>query len=457
MTSEGNAKRESFGTRLGFILVSAGCAIGIGNVWKFPYICGQNGGAVFLLFYLIFLLIMGVPVLTMELAIGRASGKTIVGGYKALQKPGSKWHIHGWICVLGNYLLMMYYTIVSGWMLAYFWKFLTGEFSGLSEEDIPSVFDDMLASPVYMMILTGVIILCGFVVVSFGVKAGLERISKVIMTGLILLIVLLVINSLFLDNADEGIRFYLVPNFETIEHIGIWSVITAAMNQAFFTLSLGLASMEVMGSYMTKEYTLTSESVKIAALDTIVAVMSGLIVFPACFSFNIEPDQGPSLIFITLPSVFVNMPGGRLWGALFFLFMTFASFSTVTAVFENIIGSAMDNLGWNRRRSVLVNIIIMLAASLPALLGYNVLSKVRLFGGMNILDSEDFLVSNIILPVGSLLIVLFCVNRFGWGSEKYLEETNTGTGVKMSRLLIPFYRFVLPVLILVIIIKGLLK
>ncbi len=449
-------KRESFGSRLGFVLVSAGCAIGIGNVWKFPYVCGQNGGAIFVLFYLLFLVIMGIPVLTMELAVGRGSGKTIVGGYKALEKEGTKWHIHGYVCIAGCYLLMMYYTTVAGWMLAYFWKFLSGTFSGKSVDEIAPVFTDMLGNPVEMLIFMAIVVVAGFAVLSFGVKNGLEKTNKVMMIGLLGLIVVLAVNSILLKGAGEGLKFYLLPNIENVKNAGIVNVMTAAMNQSFFTLSLGIASMEIFGSYMSKDNTLTGESIRICSLDTFVALMSGLIIFPACFSFGIEPDQGPSLIFITLPSVFVNMTGGRIWGTLFFLFMTFASFSTVTAVFENLVGSMMDNFGMSRRKSAIINMVFMLISSVPCLLGYNVLSNVHLIGARDILDSEDFIVSNLLLPIGALIFVLFCVFKIGWGADKFFDEVNTGKGMKMSKKLLGYYRFILPILILVILISGLL-
>ena len=448
-------KRESFGSRLGFILVSAGCAIGIGNVWKFPYVAGQNGGAIFVLFYLLFLLIMGIPVLTMELAIGRGSGKTVVEAYKMLEKDGQKWHLHGWVCIAGCYLLMMYYTTVAGWMLAYFWKFLTGDFTGLTNEAVAPVFTDMLGNPTEMIIFMAIIVIAGFLVLSFGVKNGLERVNKVMMIGLLALIVVLAVHSFVLPNAGEGIKFYLMPNIDNVKNVGLANVITAAMNQSFFTLSLGIASMEIFGSYMSKEYTLTGEAVRICSLDTVVALLSGFIIFPACFSFGIEPDAGPALIFITLPSVFINMAGGRIWGTLFFLFMTFASFSTVIAVFENLVGASMDNLKWSRVKSVIINCIFMLVASLPCLLGYNILSNVHLIGARDILDSEDFVVSNLMLPIGALVFLLFCVTKYGWGAEKYLEETNTGEGMKMSPKLIFYFKFILPILILVILISGL--
>ena len=449
-------KRESFQSRLGFLLVSAGCAIGIGNVWKFPYVAGQNGGGVFVLMYLVFLLCMGVPVLTMELAVGRASRKSAVLGYKELEKPGSKWHIHGWFCVLGCYLLMMYYTTVSGWMLSYFVKFLTGTFEkGMGAEQIGEAFGNMLANPYEMTLFMVIVVLAGFIVCSLGIQKGLERISTVMMSALLVLIMVLAVHSITLPGSGEGLAFYLLPDFKQAAEIGFGNVAVAAMNQAFFTLSLGIAAMEIFGSFMSKENTLGGEAVRICVLDTFVAIMSGLIIFPACFSFGIQPDQGPSLIFVTLPNVFVNMAGGRVWGTLFFLFMTFASFTTVIAVFENLISSCMDNFGWDRKKSVLINCIFILIASIPCVLGYNVWKDLKLIGGRDVLDSEDFIVSNILLPGGSLVYLLFCVTKWGWGFDKYLEEANTGKGIKLPKWLKWPFMTVVPVLILVILIGGL--
>lgn len=449
-------KRESFKSRLGFLLVSAGCAIGIGNVWRFPYVTGQNGGGIFVLFYLIFLVIMGLPVLTIELAVGRASRKSAVLGYKALEKKGSKWHIHGWVAIFGCCMLMMYYTTVSGWMVTYFFKFLTGSFkSGMTTEDTAQAFSNLLGDPKQMafwMILTVVV---GFLVCSRGLQNGLEKISKFMMTALLLLIVILAVHSLTLSNAAEGVKFYLVPNTEAVAAVGLKNVITAAMNQSFFTLSLGVAAMEIFGSYMGKDHTLAGEGVRICALDTFVAIMAGLIIFPACFSYNVEVNAGPSLIFITLPNVFINMSGGRIWGSLFFLFMTFASFSTVIAVFENIMSFCMDMFGWSRNKAALINCIVILIASLPCVLGYNVWSNLHLIGGRDVLDSEDFIVSNLLLPIGSLIYLLFCVTKWGWGFEKYCEEANTGDGIKISKKLRPYFQFILPILIVFILIQGL--
>ena len=448
-------KRESFQSRLGFLLVSAGCAIGIGNVWKFPYVTGENGGGVFVLFYLLFLIIMGVPVLTMELAVGRGSRKSAVQGYKALEPAGSRWHIHGWFCVVGCYLLMMYYTTVSGWMLGYFFKFAGGTFTGLAGDDVDGVFFSMLASSGEMTVWMAVTVVAGILVCSLGLQNGLERITKVMMLGLLGLIVVLAVHSLLLPGAAEGVSFYLLPDFARAAEMGLGKVITASMNQAFFTLSLGIAAMEIFGSYMSRDNTLTGEAIRICSLDTFVALMSGLIIFPACFSFGVEPAQGPSLIFMTLPRVFVNMAGGRLWGALFFLFMTFASFSTVIAVFENLLASCIDNFGWSRKKAAAVNLVFILIASLPCVLGYNVWADFHPLLGKDVLDSEDFLVSNLLLPLGSLVYLLFCVTRWGWGFDKYLAEANTGAGVKMPRWLKPYFQFILPVLVLVILLQGL--
>ena len=449
-------KRENFQSRLGFLLVSAGCAIGIGNVWRFPYVAGQNGGGLFVLFYLVFLLTMGVPVLTMELAVGRASRKGAVQGYQALEKPGSKWHIHGWFCVAGCYLLMMYYTTVAGWMLDYFVRFLTGSFTGLDAAAISGAFGQMLQNPAEMTVFMALIVVLGFAVVSFGLQKGLERISKLMMTALLLLIIVLAVNSCLLPGAGEGLSFYLLPSLSRAKEQGLFSVITAAMNQAFFTLSLGIAAMEIFGSYMTRDNTLTGEAVRICLLDTFVALMSGLIIFPASFSFGVQPDAGPSLIFVTLPNVFAGMRGGRFWGTLFFLFMTFASFTTVISVFENLISNCIDMFGWDRKKAVIANCVFLLLASMPCLLGYNVLSGVHLIGGRDVLDTEDFLVSNLLLPLGSLVYLLFCTTRWGWGFDSYLAEANAGEGIKLSAKLKPFFQFVLPALILLIFISGLL-
>lgn len=449
-------ERESFRSRLGFLLVSAGCAIGIGNVWRFPYIAGKNGGGYFVLFYLICLLVMGVPVLTMELAVGRASRKSAILSYKKLEKPGQKWHIHGWFCLAGCYLLMMYYTTVTGWMVSYFGRFLTGAFTeGMTAEVVSGVFGTLLSSPGEMAIWTEIVVLLGFLVCSFGLRNGLERISKLMMLALLALIALLAVHSLTLPGAKEGMKFYLLPSVDSIRENGLGNLIVDAMNQAFFTLSLGIAAMEIFGSYMSEQHALAGEAVRICALDTLVALMAGTIIFPACFSFGVKPNQGASLIFETLPNVFVNMKGGRLWGTLFFLFMIFASFSTVLAVLENIISVCMDTFGWSRKKAALINGLLLAVLSLPCVLGFNVWSHVQL-GGRGVLDMEDFAVSNLLLPIGSLVYLLFCVTKWGWGFDKYMAEANRGSGLKLSPKLKPYFQWVLPVLILLILVQGLL-
>ena len=449
-------KRESFRSRLGFLLVSAGCAIGIGNVWRFPYIAGKNGGGYFVLFYLLCLLVMGVPVLTMELAVGRASRRSAVLSYKTLEKPGQKWHIHGWFCLLGCYLLMMYYTTVSGWMVSYFGKFLTGAFhSGMGTDEVASAFGAMLSSPGEMALWAEVVVVAGFLVCSFGLQKGLERVTKVMMLCLLVLILVLAVHSLTLSGAAEGMKFYLVPSMDSIRENGFGSLVTDAMNQAFFTLSLGIAAMEIFGSYMSDEHTLPGEAVRICALDTFVALMAGTIIFPACFTFGVAPEEGPALIFQTLPPVFINMAGGRFWGALFFLFMIFASFSTVLAVFENILAICMDTFGISRRKAVLINGILIAALSLPCVFGYNIWSDFRPILGKDVLDSEDFLVSNLLLPIGSLVYLLFCVTKWGWGFDKYLAEANKGSGLRFARWLKPYFQWVLPILIVIILLQGL--
>ena len=449
-------KRESFKSRLGFLLVSAGCAIGIGNVWKFPYVTGQNGGGVFVLFYLLFLIIMGAPVLTMELAVGRGSRQSAVQGYRALEPKGSAWHLHGWVCVIGNLLLMMYYTTVSGWMLNYAVKFITGAFSGIGREAVGEVFQSMQASPAQMLGYMALTVVLGIGVCSLGLEKGIEKVTKVMMLGLLVLIVVLAAHSLTLPAAGKGLKFYLLPNFAQAKRAGLGKVITAAMNQSFFTLSLGVGSMEIFGSYMSRDNTLTSESLRICALDTFVAIVSGLIIFPACFSFGVETTQGPSLIFVTLPQIFLDMKGGRVWGSLFFIFMTFASMSTVIAVFENLIAAGIDNFGWERKKSSLIWFVILLVGSIPCALGSNVLSGLQLPGGRDILSTEDFIVSNLLLPAGALVFTLFCVTRWGWGFDRYREEANAGRGMQIPGWMKHYCRWCLPILILVILIQGLL-
>ena len=450
-------KRESFRSRLGFLLVSAGCAIGIGNVWRFPYVTGKNGGGYFVLFYILCLLIMGVPVLTMELAVGRASRKSAILAYRTLEKPKSGWHIHGWFCLIGCYLLMMYYTTVSGWMISYFGRFLTGKFyAGMPAEEASAVFGQLLSDPVEMGILAVAIVIVGFIVCSFGLQKGLERVSKVMMLALLFLILVLAGHSLTLSGAAEGMKFYLLPSVDTIREHGLGSLITDAMNQAFFTLSLGIGAMEIFGSYMSDEQTLPGEAVRICILDTFVALIAGAIILPASFTLGVSHGEGPALIFQTLPPLFVNMSGGRFWGTLFFLFMVFASFSTVLAVFENILAVCMDTFGISRKKAVFINGVLLALLSLPCVFGYNIWSDFPPVLGKDVLDSEDFLVSNLLLPIGSLVYLLFCVTKWGWGFDKYLAEANKGAGIKLSPKLKPYFQWVLPILIVIILLQGLL-
>lgn len=450
--------REQFKSRLGFILISAGCAIGIGNVWRFPYVVGNYGGGIFVFFYLIFLITMGVPILSMEFAVGRASKKSTILSYKVLEKPGQKWHIHGYVAWAGNFLLMMFYTTVAGWMLAYLVKFAKGDFAGLDQAAIEGAFDGLLARPAELGMWMVIVVVTGFIVCSVGLQKGVERLTKGMMIGLLGLILVLAVNSLLLPGGMEGVRFYLLPDFGKMKEIGVANVIVAAMNQAFFTLSVGQGSMEIFGSYMDRKHSLMGESLQIAMLDTFVAVVAGLIIFPACFSFGVNPGSGPKLIFITLPNVFREMAGGRIWGTLFFLFMTFAAFSTILAVFENLMACCMEQLGWNRKRTALVNGILMILASLPCVLGFSLLSGFQPLGaGSTVLDLEDYIVSNLLLPGGSLVYLLFCVSRYGWGFKSYQQEANFGAGVKVANWMRRYFTYVLPVLVAFILIWGLIK
>ncbi len=449
-------EREKLGSRMGFILLSAGCAIGIGNVWRFPYITGLYGGSAFVLFYLFFLFTMGIPVMTMEFAVGRASRRSIIKSFTKLERPGAKWHLHGYLGMAGNYLLMMFYTTVAGWMLYYFYQMLTGRFTGKSPEQVGGMFQDMLSEPLVLTVSMVVVVAAGILICSMGLQKGVERITKIMMSLLLVIIVVLAVHGLTLEGSMEGVKFYLLPDFQRMKQVGIWETVTAAMNQAFFTLSLGIGSMAIFGSYIDKKRTLLGEAVNIAVLDTFVALVSGLIIFPTCFAFGISPDAGPQLIFVTLPNVFNSMAGGRIWGTLFFVFMTFAAFSTILAVFENIISCCMDLFHWSRKKACLVNLAALIVLSLPCVLGYNLWSAFQPLGeGSAVLDLEDFAVSNVILPIGSLCYLLFCVTRYGWGFDHYLEEANTGTGLKMPKGLRFYLSYILPVLLVFLIVLGL--
>ena len=447
-------QREHLGSRLGFLLLSAGCAIGIGNVWKFPWMTGQYGGGAFVLIYLLFLLVLGVPVLTMEFAMGRAAQKSPLKMYQAL-KPGSKWGWHGYVCLLGNVMLMMFYTTVAGWMLQYFVDTARGVFVGLDTTAVEAKFGEMLANPGTMTVYMAIVVVLGFSIISIGIQKGLERVTKVMMMALIVLMLLLSLHSMTLPGGGAGLAFYLVPDFDRMREIGVGNVIVGAMNQSFFTLSLGIGAMAIFGSYIGKERALMGEAVRVSLLDTMVALCSGLIIFPACFAYGVDVNSGPALIFMTLPNVFNHIALGRFWGSLFFLFMTFAAFSTVLAVFENIVCCVGELTGWSRKKTCLICCVGIFLLSLPCLLGYNLWSGVRPIAGHDILDSEDFMVSNVMLPLGSALFVLFCTVRYGWGWKNFMAEANEGTGLKVAQWMRPYMTYVLPVIVLVIFIIGL--
>ena len=452
-------QRERLGSRLGFILLSAGCAIGVGNVWKFPTITGQNGGGFFVLFYLLFIVILGRPVLTMEFSVGRAAQKSPVRIYHTLTPEKKPWRVHGYLALVGNLLLMMFYTSVTAWMLQYFVYMVSGRFEGMSEiAEVQGVFGGMIGEPVMMILFVALVVVFGFAVCSMDMQKGLEKVTKYMMLALLAIMVLLAINSFTLSGAAEGLSFYLIPNWENFTdpaHNGVWGVIVAAMNQAFFTLSLGIGSMAIFGSFIGKERALLGEAVSVASLDTAVAFISGLIIFPACYSFGVEVSAGPSLIFRTLPLVFNNMWGGRVFGSLFFVFMSFAALSTILAVFQNILSCTQELFGWSKKRACLIDGIVMLVLALPCIFGFNIWSElVRLGSLTSVLDLEDYLVSNILLPLGALIFVLFCTSKFGWGWENFAAEANTGKGLKVKKWMYYYMKFVLPIIIAVIFILG---
>ena len=448
-------KRETFGSRLGFILVSAGCAVGIGNVWKFPYMCGQFGGAAFILIYLVFLLIMGIPVMVCEFGVGRASRHSVAAAYETLEPQGTKWHITKWIGIIGCYFLMMFYTTVGGWMLYYCVRSFSGDFVGADMETVSAGFSDMLGNMPLMTFWTILICIIGFGVCAFGIQKGIEKVSKFMMTALLVIMIVLAIHSVMMKGAGAGIRFYLIPDFRQMAEIGIGNVIFGAMSQAFFTLSIGIGAMLIFGSYMEKDQRLFGEAVNITVLDTVVALMAGFIIIPACFAYGIEPGAGPSLIFITIPNIFAQVAGGRVWGGLFFLFLSFAAFTTLVAVFENIISFDMDLFGWSRKKSTLVSLILIIILSMPCVMGFNVLAGFTPLGeGSTIMDLEDFIVSNNLLPLGSLGYVLFCTKKNGWGWNHFLEEINQGEGWKFPSGIKGYMSYGLPLLIIIIYLKG---
>ena len=448
-------QREHLGSRLGFILLSAGCAIGVGNVWKFPYITGENGGAIFVLIYLFFLVLLGIPVMTMEFAVGRASQKSPAVMHRELEPKGSKWHLHGISCLAGCVILMMFYSSVTGWMLHYFVSMAAGDFVGMTPAQIGDAFPAMLADVKVQLIYTTVVVVMGFLVCSLGLQKGLERITKYMMLALLVIMVVLAINSILTPGGSEGLKFYLLPDLNRLLDAGIGKVVVAAMNQAFFTLSLGIGAMAIFGSYLDKERSLLGESVNVTILDTFVAFTSGLIIFPACFAYDVEVGSGPSLIFITLPNVFNNLPGGRFWGSLFFVFMSFAALSTIFTVFECIISCVMDLTGWSRKKTCVICCIAILLLTLPCALGWSVLSGVQPFGeGSTIMDLEDFIVSNCLLPLGSLAFILFCTSRRGWGWEKFTAEANSGKGLKIANWMRFYMTWILPVIVFILFVVG---
>lgn len=448
-------KRERFSSRLGFILISAGCAIGLGNVWRFPYIVGKYGGAAFVLIYLIFLAILGLPIMVMEFSVGRASQKSAARSFHVLEPKGSKWHITGYLAILGNYMLMMFYTTVAGWMICYIYKMICGEFTGLAPDAVGSVFTGMLGDPVTMTFWMLTITIICFAICSLGLQNGVERVTKFMMSFLVIILVILCIRSVTLEGAAEGLKFYLIPDFSRIIDNGIGEVIYAAMGQAFFTLSLGIGAMAIFGSYISRDHTLAGESLNICLLDTFVAFTAGLVIFPACFAFGVDPGEGPGLVFVTLPNIFNQMPGGRIWGTLFFVFMSFAAMSTVIAVFENIISFSIDLWGWDRKKSVLINGILIVLLSLPCVLGFNILSGIQPFGaGSTIQDLEDFIISNNLLPIGSLLYLLFCTHKNGWGWQNFIAEADAGQGIKFPQWARLYVSYILPLIIIFILFMG---
>lgn len=444
-------QRERLGSRLGFILLSAGCAIGVGNVWKFPWMAGQYGGGAFVLVYLLFLVILGLPVMVMEFSLGRASQASPVKLYQTLEKPGQKWHLHGYVALVANFLLMMFYTSVTGWIFHYFIQFISGNMTGITDDESAGRFGSMLESPLITVGFMAIVVILGFLVLSFGLQEGVERVTKYMMSALVILMIVLAVNSFTLEGAGEGLAFYLKPDFTKING----NVVVGAMNQAFFTLSLGIGSMAIFGSYIGKERSLMGESVNILVLDTFVAITAGLIIFPACFTFDVEPGAGPSLLFVAMAKVFNNMAGGRWWGSLFFLFMVFAAFSTIIAVFENILACVRELTGWGRVKACVICGAAVLVLSVPCALGFNLWSGfVPFASGSSVLDLEDFIVSNCCLPLGALCYVLFCVSKNGWGFDNFLAEANAGNGLKLKKWMKPYLTFVLPIIIAVVFVVG---
>ncbi len=449
------AQREVFASRLGFLLISAGCAIGLGNVWRFPYITGAYGGAAFVLIYLAFLILLGLPILIMELSVGRASKLNIGASFKKLEPKGTFWHVYGHFGILGNYLLMMFYTTICGWMLAYTYHTITGSFSGLTPEGVGQFFGTFTSEPKTQIFWMFLSVFFGCAVCALGVRNGVERVTKVMMGGMFVIMVALAFRAITLENASEGLKFYLMPDFSKIAEKGLWNTVYAAMGQAFFTLSVGIGSMAIFGSYIDKDRSLTGEGLSILGLDTMAALLAGCIIFPACFAFGVNPGQGPGLIFVTLPNIFNSMAAGQIWGILFFTFMSFAALSTVVAVFENIISYGVDVWGLKRSTSAGLNFILIFVLSIPCILGFNLWADFQPLGaGTGVLDLEDFIVSNNLLPLGSLIYLLFCVTRYGWGWDNFIKEVDTGVGIKFPKVTRIYLVYVLPIIILFVFIQG---
>lgn len=451
-------KREKLSSRLGFIFLSAGCAIGLGNIWRFPYITGKYGGGAFVLIYLFFLCLLGLPIIIMEFSIGRSSQKSVARAFHVLEKKGQKWHWFSYVAMAGNYLLVMFYTTLAGWMMAYLFKTVKGEFNGLNTAEIGQAFDMLQANPVECLFWILIVIALGVFVCSFGLQKGVEKITKIMMTCLLAVMIVLVVRSLTLPNAMEGLKFYLVPDFQKVMDEGIFNVIYAAMGQAFFTLSIGMGGMMIFGSYIDKKRSLTGESLNIMLLDTFVAIMAGLIIFPACFAYGVDAGSGPGLVFVTLPNIFNAMPLGQIWGSLFFLFMNFAAITTIIAVFENIISFSMDLFNMTRKKAALMNFFIILLLAIPCGLGFSVLKDIQPLGaGTAILDLEDFLVSNVIMPLGSLVMLFFCTRKMGWTWEKFTAEADSGVGMAFPKKTRFYISVILPIIVLFIFIAGIIE
>ncbi len=448
-------EREKFASRLGFLLISAGCAIGLGNVWRFPFITGVYGGGAFVVFYLFFLFVFAMPIMVMELAVGRGSQKSVAVSFKTLEPKGTKWHWFGYLAALGNYMLMSFYTVIAGWIFAYLYKMITGEFVGKTPDEVGGIFGGLVSDPGTMLVWMLIVVCVGMFICSLGLQNGVEKVTKVLMAFLFVAMVALIFRAVTLPGAVEGLKFYLIPDFAKMAEEGFGQAVYAALGQAFFTLSLGIGSMAIFGSYLGKDRALTGEAIGITVLDTLVAIMAGLIIFPACFAFNVSPGSGPGLLFVTLPNVFNSMPVGRLWGSLFFVFMSFAAISTVIAVFENILSFSMDLWGFSRKKAVLMNIIIIPIISIPCALGFNMWSGFNPLGPDTIiLDLLDFIVSDNLLPLGSLVYLVFCVSRYGWGWDKFIAEADSGTGMKFPKAVRFYMTYILPAIVLLIFIMG---